>query len=205
MWHTQHEVDLEATTPARHASEVDFALRGPHIFALGLHLGPKKPQNGRRWPQDGLTLPQAGPKNPQDCSKMAPRWAHDGPKMAQDGCSAFGKLPKTLIFQCVFNVFKGSLRPCLTILGPILGPSWAMFGPSWAILGSSWAILGPSWGHLGGSCGYLGAMLGHPGSILGLLRAKLPAKSKNIDLFQVFTDFNRFSSFFAPLLAHGRA
>ena len=29
VWHTQYEVDLEATRPARHASEVGFVLRMP--------------------------------------------------------------------------------------------------------------------------------------------------------------------------------
>ena len=41
MWHTQHEVDLEATRPARHASEVGFVLRMPHKSrTLGPTWGP---------------------------------------------------------------------------------------------------------------------------------------------------------------------
>ena len=39
MWHTQHKVDLEATTPARHASEVHFVLRMPRILWAFLCTG----------------------------------------------------------------------------------------------------------------------------------------------------------------------
>ena len=52
-----------------------------NIFALGLHFGPKQPQDGPRWCQDGPRWPQHGPRWPQD----GPRWPQDGPKMAQDG------------------------------------------------------------------------------------------------------------------------
>ena len=65
------------TGPASSAKVlVELALQ-----ALGPHLGPEKPQDGRRWPQDGPKMAQDGPRWP----KMAPRWPQDGPKRAQDG------------------------------------------------------------------------------------------------------------------------
>ena len=80
-----------------------------------------------------------------------------------------------------------------TLLGPVLGPSWARLGPSWghlgAILGPSWAISGPSWailGQLAAISGYLALDLHYIGVPEGRIQEEMCKNKKENTCFRFF-------------------
>ena len=97
------------------------------MFALGLHLGPKKPQDGSKMAQDG-------PKMAQDGPKMAPRWPQIAPRWPSKSLKTLWKI----------NIFA---------LGLHFGPKQPQDGPRWSQDGPTWPQDGPKMSPRGGQEG----------------------------------------------------
>ena len=105
----------------------------------------------------------------------APRWRFGGILARFSSVQGQPGPRKCTFFHRFFYVFAES---ALSLLGTLLGSSWAPFGWSWgalgcllgvfwAFLGGSWALLGRSWAPPGRVLGALGRVLGALGQVLG--------------------------------------
>ena len=70
-----------------------------------------------------------------------------------------------------------------TLLGPLLGPSWAHVGPHLGHLGPHLGHLEPHLGHLGPHLGHLGPHLGHLAPQLGISSLNLAPPAPSVRFF----------------------
>ena len=66
------------------------------------------------------------------------------------------KLVRSPLLEPSWALSWSDLGALLGLLGPFLGPSWALLSFPEALLEPSWAVLGPSWGNLGPVLSHLG-------------------------------------------------